>query len=301
MKRRKRTLEDLEQDIRDHIESETQDNIARGMPPEEAQYAALRKFGNVARVQEETRDVWSSVWFDQLLQDVRYGFRLLRRSPLFALVAIFTLAIGIGANTAIFTVVHAVLLQPLPYPNSNRLAIIWSGLGDELRAPASEYELLQLRERSNLFDQIAGIWVRNSDGAGQGEPEQVKLGVVTDNFLSLLCRKPALGRLFTREDVQASDQNMMIISYGLWQRRFGGDPGIIGRAQRVGDGEVTIMGVLPQDFRLIFPDDSSVPPNVDLYMPLGFAFATPDGPSYLRTIGLLRPARKFRASAIGIR
>ncbi|MGA8409538.1 MAG: ABC transporter permease, partial [Candidatus Acidiferrales bacterium] len=236
---------------------------------------------------------WSSVWFDQLLQDVRYGFRLLRRSPLFALVAIFTLAIGIGANTAIFTVVHAVLLQPLPYPNSDRLAIIWSALGDELRAPASEYELLQLRERSRVFDQIGGIWVRNSVVPGEGEPEQVKLGVVTDNFLTLLCRRPALGRLFTPRDVLADKQNSMIISYGLWQRRFGGDPGIVGRPLRVGDGEVTIIGVLPQDFRLIFPDGSSVPPNVDLYTPLGFASATPDGPSYLRTIGLLRAGANF--------
>jgi predicted permease len=289
MKRRKRMLEELEQDIHDHIERETQDNIARGMPPDQATYAALRKFGNVARVQEETRAVWTSVWFEQLLQDVRYGFRLLRRSPLFALVAIFTLAIGIGANTAIFTVVHAVLLQPLPYPNSDRLAIIWSGLGDELRAPASEYELLRLRERSRLFDQIGGIWVRNSVVPGEGEPEQVKLGVVTDNFLSLLCPKPALGRLFTPQDVLADKQDSMIISYGLWQRRFGGDPGIIGRALQVGDGAVTVIGVLPEDFRLIFPDDSSVPPNVDLYTPLGFATATPDGPSYLRTVGLLRP------------
>ena len=293
MKRRKRMLEELEQDIRDHIERETQDNVARGMPPDEARHAALRKFGNIARVQEETREVWSSVWLEQLLQDVRYGFRLLRRSPLFALVAIFTLAIGIGANTAIFTVVHAVLLQPLPYPNSDRLAIIWSGLGDELRAPASEYELLQFRERSRVFDQIGGIWVRNSVVPGEGEPEQVKLGVVTDNFLSLLCRRPALGRLFTPRDVLADKQDSMIISYGLWQRRFGGDPGIVGRPLRVGDGEVTIIGVLPQDFRLIFPDDSSVPPNVDLYTPLGFASATPDGPSYLRTIGLLRAGANF--------
>lgn len=293
MKRRKRMLEELDQDIREHIERETQDNIARGMPPDEARYAALRKFGNVARVQEETREVWASLWFEQLLQDVRYGFRLLRRSPLFALVAIFTLAIGIGANTAIFTVVHAILLQPLPYPNSDRLAIIWSGLGDELRAPASEYELVQLRERSHLFDQIGGIWVRNSVVPGEGRPEQVKLGVVTDNFLSLLSRKPALGRLFTPQDVLADKQDTMIVSYGLWQRRFGGDPGIIGRALRVGDGAVTIVGVLPQDFRLIFPDDSSVPPNVDLFTPLGFASAKPDGPSYLRTIGRLRPGATF--------
>jgi predicted permease len=293
VKRRKRMLEELEQDIRDHIDRETHENIARGMAPEEAHYAALRKFGNVTKVQEDTRDVWSFVWLEQLLQDVRYGFRQLRRSPLFALAAIFTLAIGIGANTAIFTVVHAVLLQPLPYPDSDRLAIIWSGLGDEHRAPASEYEVVQLRERSHLFDQIGGIWVRNSIVPGEGEPEQVKLGVVTDNFLSLLCRKPALGRLFAPEDVQANVPDTLIISYGLWQRRFGGDPGIIGRGLRVGDGSVTVVGVLPQDFRLIFPDDSSVPPNVDLFMPLGFASAKPDGSSYLRTIGRLRPEANF--------
>ena len=293
MKRRKHALDDLEQDIREHIERETQDNIARGMSPEEARYAALRKFGNVARVKEDAREVWRFVWFEQLLQDIRYGLRLLRRSPLFALATILTLAIGIGANTAIFTVVRAVLLRGLPYPDANRLAIIWTGLGDEHRAPASEYELVQLRERSTLFEQIGGIWVRNSVVPGEGRPEQVKLGLVTANFLPLLCTKPAQGRLFVPEDVQANAPDTMIISYGLWQRRFGGDPGIIGRALRVGDGSLTIVGVLPQDFRLIFPDDSSVPPNVDLFEPLGFNSAQPNGPNYLRTIGRLRPGANF--------
>lgn len=159
--------------------------------------------------------------------------------------------------------------------------------------PLRNTNSVQLRERSHLFDQIGGIWVRNSVVPGEGRPEQVKLGVVTDNFLSLLSRKPALGRLFTPQDVLADKQDTMIVSYGLWQRRFGGDPGIIGRALRVGDGAVTIVGVLPQDFRLIFPDDSSVPPNVDLFTPLGFASAKPDGPSYLRTIGRLRPGATF--------
>jgi predicted permease len=231
--------------------------------------------------------------FESAAHDIRYGFRLLGRSPLFALTAILTLAIGIGANTAIFTVVHAVLLRPLPYPNSDRLAIIWSGLGNEHRAPASKYELDQLRQRSSLFDQIGGIWVTNSVVPGEGEPEQVKLGQVTDNFLSLLCTKPTQGRLFTAEDTQANARAALIISYGLWQRRFGGDPGIIGRPLRVGNGSITVVGVLPQDFHLIFPDDSSVPTNVDLFVPLGVDSSQPGGPSYLRTIGRLRLGANF--------
>src|SRR5580658_9355601 len=121
MSRRKHILENLDQDIREHIEAEAEENIARGMSPEDAHYAALRKFGNVTRVKEETREVWISVWFEQLLQDVRFALRMLRKNPGFALTAVFTLALGIAANVIVFGVLQALVLRPLDVPGPDRI------------------------------------------------------------------------------------------------------------------------------------------------------------------------------------
>jgi predicted permease len=287
--RRKKMLDSLADDIREHIERETQDNIDRGMPADEARYAAIRKFGNPTRVAEDTREVWTMTWLENFLQDARHGLRLLTRNKAFAIAAIVTLAVGIGANTAIFSVVDAILLKPLPYPHADRLAIIWTGLSEERRAPASRYELLQMRQNSKSFGEIGGIWITNGTVPGSGEPEQVKVGFVTTNFLSMLCSEPAAGRFFSDDDAKHEDGTNVVISYGLWQRRFGGDPQVLGKILRNGDYGVTIIGVLPRDFRLILPSSSALSDSVDIFMPVSFAEAPIDGPGYLKTIGRLAP------------
>jgi len=232
-------------------------------------------------------------WLEHFLQDARHGFRLLTHNKSFALAAIITLAVGIGANTAIFSVIHGILLKPLPYPHADRLTIIWTGLAEERRAPASNYQLLQMRQNSRAFEEIAGIWMTNGTVPGAGEPEQVKVARVTTNFLSLLCAEPAAGRLFRDDDAQHDDGLNVVISYGLWQRRFAGDPAVLGkilRTQNDGDDRgVTIIGVLPKDFRLILPSSSVSPDAVDIYHPVSLADSAIDGPAYLKTIGLLAP------------
>jgi predicted permease len=289
MKRRKRMLESLDQDIREHIAMETQDNIERGMSLEEARYGAVRKFGNVTRIKEDTRDVWSVVWLEQSLQDIRFGLRVLRKSPGFAVVAILTLALGIGANTAIFSVVNAVLLQPLPYPNANRLAIIWSQWGNETRGPASGPEMIELRNRSRVLDEIGGIWATSGTITGTAEPEQVRLAFTTANFLPLLADKPQLGRFFAPGEDRGGAAPLMILTDGLWRRQFGANPGIIGQTARLNGNDFTVVGVLPRDFKLLFPDGSGVMADVQVFIPfLNDLEKTNRDTGYIRMIGRLR-------------
>jgi len=222
-------------------------------------------------------------------QDLRYGGRILARKPLFAFVAILTLGVGIGANTAIFTVINSVLLEPLPYPESRRLTVVWSAFGAEGRAPSSGPELISLRERSRLFDQFGGIWVQSGALTGKGEPEQVKLGWVTSNFLSLLSAHSYAGRFFLPEEEGGGKQPVAVLSYELWQRRYGADSKILGKAVQLSGRLCTVVGVLPPRFKLIFPEGASVPSNVDLFVPFQSELAKqPRDQSYIRVIGRLR-------------
>ncbi len=222
-------------------------------------------------------------------QDLRYASRIFAKKPLFGVIAIVTLAVGIGANTAIFSVIDSVLLRPLPYPEGNRLTVIWSTLGKEGRCPGSGPQLLSLRERSKLFDQFAGIWVQSGALTGRGEPEQVKRGWVTANFLSLLSNRPEAGRLFVSQDEGEGRAPVVVISHELWQRHFGADPNLVGRSILLNDRPSAVVGILPPGFRVLFPEGASVPANIDVYSPFNMELARlPRDRGFLRIVGRLR-------------
>jgi predicted permease len=240
MKRRRDVLDDLDQDIREHIERETQDNIDCGMSPEEARYAALRKFGNVTRVKEETRDVWSLVWLEQLAQDVRYGARMLRKNPGFAAVAVLTLALGIGANTAIFSVINGVLLSPLPYKDPQQLVVI--------KEHDSLPNVIDIQRQTRAFSQGGGINVEKMDYIGGTEPVQVRVGLTDAGFLETLGVQPILGRIISpREDVQGGPRLAMVSNH-FWQDYLGSDPHAVGNTIQLGGNSYTVIGVMPASF-----------------------------------------------------
>jgi putative ABC transport system permease protein len=197
---------------------------------------------------------------ESIRQDLLHALRMFARRPGLAIVAIATLAIGIGATTAIFSVVYSALLQPLPYPHANRLCVVWTVLGNEGRAPASGPELLSLRDRDKLFNQVAGIWVQTGALTGKGEPAQVTLGWVTSNFLSLLTPRLHMGRFFLPEEQGSGRAHVVILSYELWKTRYDSDPSILGHAIPLNGQPYAVVGILPPGFRLFFPDGAAVPP-----------------------------------------
>jgi len=240
MRRRELMLQDLDQEIRDHIEMATQDNIARGMSPHEARHAAVRKFGNATLVKEDAREVWSFVWLEQLLQDIRLGFRMLRKSPGFAAVAILTLALGIGANTAIFSVINGVLLSPLPYKHPEQLVVI--------KENDSPPNVMEIQRQVRAFSQGGGINVEPMDYTGGTEPVQVRVGRINAGFLETLGVQPMLGRIISPgEDVQGGPRLAMVSNH-FWQNYLDSDPHAVGNTIHLGGNSYSVIGVMPASF-----------------------------------------------------
>jgi putative ABC transport system permease protein len=264
MNQRRRMLRDLEQDIREHIEIETRDNIERGMRPDEARYAALRKFGNTVHAQEEVREIWGWTWLERFAQDVRYGFRTLWRARWISVSAVATLALGIGANTALFSVVYTVLLRSLPFPHSDRLMMVAQRdpKTGHLTAFFSPTTFFDWRSQNHSFESMSAVDTLQVTLTGQGEPAQLTAQSVSANFLDTLGVRPILGRTFRAEEDLPNRNNVVLMSYAMWQSRFGGNSAVIGQKVTLAGFPFTVIGVLPSDFEFL----SSLP---SFWLPIG--------------------------------
>jgi predicted permease len=267
---RQRMYGELSEEIREHLEEKTEELVAGGMSREEAAYAARREFGNVNLVEENGRDVWRWLSIENFFADVRYGLRMLRRNPVFAAVGLLTIAIGIGANAAVFSVVNSVLLKPLSYPKSQELVALHqiapgaAGLADFRNGLLLSPSMYFTYAEQNRSFQALGVWVPGTANVtGLAEPEQVRTVYVSDGVLQALAVSPALGRWFSPADQIPRGPERVMLSYGYWQRRFGGDRTVIGRNVLLDSQSREIIGVMPQGFRFLETD-------FDLIVPLAF-------------------------------
>jgi predicted permease len=238
---------ELDEELAFHLLRETEENVARGMTPEEARRAALVRFGGVEKTKEESREAMRAVLLETTLQDVRYGLRSLRRNPGYAAAAILTLALGIGANTAIFSVVHGVLLQSLPYGGGDRLVRLrvdapGAGISDGQFSPP---EVADLQTRTRSFSDVVEYHSMWFVLLGKSEPERVQTGVVSAGFFDLLGVRPLLGRTFLPGEDKHGAEAVLVLSHEYWMRAFGGDPAVVGRVFQMNDRPHTVIGVLP--------------------------------------------------------
>src|SRR6201994_1186686 len=279
---RNRRYDDISVSIQEHIDERTDELVEEGMSQEEAERTARRDFGNVTLLRERSREVWQWQRFESLLVDLKHVYRRLGRSPGFAITVLLTLAIGIGANTAVFSVLNSVLLRPLPYPEPQQLVamrLIAPGapglteFRDELRLSASMY--LTFAAHNHTFESM-GVWLPGTASiTGIAQPEQVNTAVITDGVLQTLDVPAATGHWLTAADQVPRGAQRVMLSYGYWQRRFGGDPGVVGRTISVDSQSRVIAGVMPRGFKVVSYDfDLLVPAAFDPVKQslAGFAF-----------------------------
>jgi len=250
---------ELNEEIRAHLDLLTETKIKQGLSPEDARRAALVELGGVEQIKESVREVRHGRLLEDLAQDARYAVRSLRKHPGFTFVAVLTLALGIGANTAIFSVINAVLLRPLPYANADRLVLLTETVS-ERPIGVSYPNFVDWRNQSTTFENIAAVRHRDSFNlTGAGESERLQGRLVSANFLSTLGVNPIAGRDFVAEDDRPGAAPTVILSHALWQRRFGGDQKIIGSQLTLNRQSFTVIGITPAEFQYGPDADVTVP------------------------------------------
>jgi len=282
---KKRRDAEMSEEIRQHLEGLIERNLAAGMSSDEARNAALRQFGGLEQIKEIAREQRVWIWPEQVWQDVRFGFRMLVKNPGFTIVAVIALALGIGANSAIFSVINTVLLRPLPYKYPDRLVMVWEEAthqGFPRNTPAVA-NYIDWRDQNHVFEDMAAIAPQSFNLTGVGEPERIDGRRVSASLFHLLGVEPQLGRAFLREEDKAGANRVVIMSHGLWQRRFGADRSIIGRAVMLNGESYTVAGVMPPTFQFPSREDQ-------LWVPIAFTpkEGTDRGNHYIEVVGRLK-------------
>ena len=281
---------DLDEEIRTHLELETNLNVHNGMSAEEARFRALRRFGNLTVTREDTRATWGFRAVEILIQDLRFGARMLVRNPGFTCIAILTLALVIGATSAIFSAVSAALLKQLPYKDPGRLVLLWStDRSGNKRGQISFTNMEDWRRRSSSFEEMVAFSGNEKVIlAGKGEPEQIPAMRVSDGYFALMQTQPLIGRAFVPEEQQEGRDQVVILSFGLWERRFGKDPGLVGQTLQLDGKPCLVVGIMPPEFRSL-PAGLVRSPN-EIYMPLAASYDdTQRSWTWMRAIARLKP------------
>ncbi|HMF76245.1 MAG TPA: ABC transporter permease, partial [Bryobacteraceae bacterium] len=284
---------DFEAELASHLDLAVEENIKQGMSPEEARRKALVRFGGMELAKEEHRDARGLPAMESVLQDLRYTFRTLRRDASFTVFAILIIGLGIGASSTVFSVLNTLLVRPLPFRDPGSLVWVANGGGEgNLSGQTVQVSrLLSLRERNKSFSDIAGYFafygVGDNKLTGQGEPERLSGVPVSQNFFPLLGVQPQMGRQFSAAECKWNGPKAVMLSHGLWERRFASDPDIVGRPLTLNDAAFTVVGVMPAafDFGSVFAPGA----HIDLYFPFALSKETDRWGNTLALIGRLKP------------
>jgi putative ABC transport system permease protein len=291
--RKARREKELDEELRLHLELLTEENVRRGMSPEEARCTALRSFGGVDQIKERYRDQRGLPWVESFLQDLRYALRGLRKNPGFTAVAVITLALGIGATTAIFTVVNGVLLRPLPYPHPEELVYVQELLNNYPLSPYTDsMNFAAWRNRSQTLAQVGAYMFSWFNLTGGGEAQRVNCGTGSGSFFSLLGARPMLGRLFTPEEDRPGGPPVALLSEPLWRSRYKADASIVGKSITLDGKLYTVVGVLPATF--VVPDQLKT--EYALWVPLAAGPPETEPFRIVRVVGRLKPGGRVEAA-----
>src|SRR5918996_1190907 len=256
---------EIDAEIASHLEEGTDEYVARGLSREDARLAAARDFGGITQAKQIHREIRSFTWPDNVRQDLQYSFRRLIKDPGFTLIAVATLGLGIGVNTAIFSVVNGVLLNPLPYPEPDRLVALYSRTADGPRASSSYPNFLDWMRENRSFSDLAAFRPDDLNLIGLGQPERVPAEMVSASFFRLLGVQPILGRTFLATDDQLGAAPVALINENFWKRKFSASPTALGQTLTLSGTSYVIIGVIPDTFQFYARNFH----RSDVYLPIG--------------------------------